>query len=556
MDQEQAWRPIGEPEAPRLLAALVEPKELAERERAGAVAGRPRQMAENRGRRVAAGAIALAGAGALVLWWIPPHGAPTRASLPGTGTPGSAASARAGDAPGAIQEPDVNKRIAAAVVSGAAMAGSAGAQSAVQWRVEDGGNGHWYRGIAMSDPIAWSAARSQAKSRGGDLACVATSAEDLWVYEHVASAPEMWSNVDIFRVGPWLGARGKGGSWGWIDGSVWAYSNFYPGEGTPTAVEQFAHYYAGISQSGQGQQWADYPDGTITRSFVVEWSADCNNDGIVDYGQCRDGSMWDGNANNVPDCCEQGVPCTVLDNPVQWRTEDGGNGHWYQGSVLASGGYTRAAALAAARARRGDLVSLGSPAERDFIAARALNHPRMWVRDGGTTYGPWSGAFMDATCNWTWSDGSQFAYAPWAFGEPDSGCGWAGDNYGCFACKSCGDIASLPAQFVDLGAGNALAPGLLIEWSADCNNDGIVDFGQIRDGSTADTNANGIPDTCECAGADITANGTVDGADLGALLAFWGPAGTVLPEADLNRDGIVNGEDLGILLANWGPCGG
>jgi hypothetical protein len=99
------------------------------------------------------------------------------------------------------------------------------------------------------------------------------------------------------------------------------------------------------------------------------------------------------------------------------------------------------------------------------------------------------------------------------------------------------------------------ANGFIIEWSADCNNDGIVDYGQILQGILPDGNANGIPDTCECGNADITANGMVDGADLGALLAFWGPVGPVLPEADLNRDGTIDGADLGILLSYWGPCG-
>jgi hypothetical protein len=27
-----------------------------------------------------------------------------------------------------------------------------------------------------------------------------------------------------------------------------------------------------------------------------------------------------------------------------------------------------------------------------------------------------------------------------------------------------------------------------------------------------------------------------------------------LPEADMNRDGKVDGADLGHLLASWGPC--
>ena len=39
--------------------------------------------------------------------------------------------------------------------------------------------------------------------------------------------------------------------------------------------------------------------------------------------------------------------------------------------------------------------------------------------------------------------------------------------------------------------------GVLVEWAADCNSDGVVDYGQILVGALADTNANGIPDTCE-----------------------------------------------------------
>ncbi|MCA9283871.1 MAG: VCBS repeat-containing protein [Phycisphaerales bacterium] len=48
---------------------------------------------------------------------------------------------------------------------------------------------------------------------------------------------------------------------------------------------------------------------------------------------------------------------------------------------------------------------------------------------------------------------------------------------------------------------------------------------------------------------DFDNNGTVDGADLGFLLAEWGQKGSI---ADLNGDGTVDGADLGLLLACWG----
>lgn len=49
--------------------------------------------------------------------------------------------------------------------------------------------------------------------------------------------------------------------------------------------------------------------------------------------------------------------------------------------------------------------------------------------------------------------------------------------------------------------------------------------------------------------ADLDGNGTVDGADLGLLLAEWGAVESI---GDLNCDGVVDGADLGSLLAQWG----
>jgi hypothetical protein len=47
---------------------------------------------------------------------------------------------------------------------------------------------------------------------------------------------------------------------------------------------------------------------------------------------------------------------------------------------------------------------------------------------------------------------------------------------------------------------------------------------------------------------DLNADGAVDGADLGILLAAWG---SFDPIADLNHDGVVDGADLGLLLSAW-----
>jgi hypothetical protein len=51
-------------------------------------------------------------------------------------------------------------------------------------------------------------------------------------------------------------------------------------------------------------------------------------------------------------------------------------------------------------------------------------------------------------------------------------------------------------------------------------------------------------------------DGRIDGADLGAVLSYWGPA-TSTPTSracDVDNNGVVNGADLGLLLSNWGLC--
>jgi hypothetical protein len=50
--------------------------------------------------------------------------------------------------------------------------------------------------------------------------------------------------------------------------------------------------------------------------------------------------------------------------------------------------------------------------------------------------------------------------------------------------------------------------------------------------------------------ADLNGDGSVDGNDLGQLLAGWGPCAGCA--GDLNQDGVIDGIDLGRLLAQWG----
>ena len=69
-------------------------------------------------------------------------------------------------------------------------------------------------------------------------------------------------------------------------------------------------------------------------------------------------------------------------------------------------------------------------------------------------------------------------------------------------------------------------------------------------GPIADMGGNTL---CICP-ADFNNDGEVNGADLGILLAYWGPCTGLPCFEDLNNDGEVNGADLGLFLSMWGPC--
>ena len=56
-----------------------------------------------------------------------------------------------------------------------------------------------------------------------------------------------------------------------------------------------------------------------------------------------------------------------------------------------------------------------------------------------------------------------------------------------------------------------------------------------------------------CVG-DLNDDGSINGADLGLLIAGWGPCVDEDCIGDLNEDGTVNGADLGLMIASWGPC--
>jgi hypothetical protein len=263
-------------------------------------------------------------------------------------------------------------------------------------------------------------------------------------------------------------------------------------------------------------------------------------DGIVDYGQCRDGTLPDFNGNNIPDCCEQETACDVGTYPVQWKADEGGNEHWYLLLKAAPDCWDQSR-LAAVQLG-GHLATVSSAPENQFIAGLVSRFYGSNVTIGG---------FKDLSVGaWRWVTGEPWEFTNWQVGEP-----------GCCAPEEWWlDMNMLTGKWRDrvqcIPPGSPYPGLMVVEFDADCNADGLVDKGQILQGQLVDSDQNGVPDVCEvdpCPG-DVTNGGSVDATDLSVILAAWGTNGQGEFDADADNSGLVDGGDLALVLSGWGPC--
>jgi Lectin C-type domain len=188
----------------------------------------------------------------------------------------------------------------------------------------------------------------------------------------------------------------------------------------------------------------------------------------------------------------------AIAQPVQWRLEDGGNGHWYE---LVRTAATWDAAEAAANAAGGHLASITSIAENQFVAAVAAGS------------GAWLGGLQpvgscEPGCGWKWNTDEPWSVSLWDCTEPNQGWGAENEDRVCFS-------VNCTRTLWNDSPGHVLKAAV-IEWDADCNHDGIVDFGQFLSGHLPDANHNGIPDSS----ITITTQPIDQTASVGSMVAF------------------------------------
>jgi len=394
------------------------------------------------------------------------------------------------------------------IVATLAVSGFVHAQNAVQWTQAEGGNGHWYQVITVEsgfpsyNPEAYF---DLAESAGGYAVTITSEEEDIFVYNFSLTVPGAWTIGNGAGFGPTLGARHLGGcSFEWVTGEPWSYASWGPAD--PGCNGGYVAYcVCGQSTPNETERWwADVdPSYGGNLSGVIEYSADCNDDGIVDYGQILDGSLTDENGNGVPDCCDNDTLCSAY----QWKVEDGGNGHWYQ---LVLGSFSWPDAAAHAESLGGHMATLTNEAENGFVGSL----PLMDIEGG------YIGA-TSSSGSWQWITGEPWEFTSWDCTFCQNTCqpDYSWEIYATSGCYYQGQLrwgnwgnSQHPPDF-------CCQANYVIEWEEDCNDDGIVDYGQILDGTLEDLDGNGIPDCCDqgyaCFSLDCNNNGIDDAIDIG-----------------------------------------
>ncbi|MCE2885385.1 MAG: hypothetical protein LW806_10855 [Planctomycetaceae bacterium] len=369
--------------------------------------------------------------------------------------------------------------------------------------------------------MSWTSARQEASSLGGYLATLTTAAENDWVFAQVASAPDLWNGPQ----GPYLGGFrdlsspcGPNCGWRWVTEEPWAFAVW--DRGNPSGgSEAFLHFGNTTPCWCPAARWNDIDDvnpGWPIRAYIVEWSADCNGDGLVDLGQLLDGTLVDANGNYVPDVCESGGGGTGVELIVNGGFSMGSQG-WKASNIDGAGGWR---------------ASGGQPAGMFILndSGGVESDPTIRQTVGSLVEGArylLTGDFRGANI----------------INSPVGGISFAVDLDGSTVFSA----AAISMVTWQSFAVKFEATSSTVEVSMRAEIDGT-------DNDFAIDNISLVLVEHPACVADVSGDGVVDGADLAIMLDSWGTAGGGEFDCDLNGDGVVGGADLTVVLDGWGPC--
>jgi hypothetical protein len=217
-------------------------------------------------------------------------------------------------------------------------------------------------------------------------------------------------------------------------------------------VDENRAFFGGSQCGGvftPSDEWHDMPEDGQARAFVVEFES-------------------------RPAC--ENTPVT------KWRTEDGGNDHYYAVTCSTEGRITWDNAQAAAEASGGHLVTNTSAEENAFVFGLADDAGFWNLTTFKCLVGPWLGGLQPAGSSepaggWKWVTDEPFTYTNWEEGDPDN---FDGDDKIIF-WGGCGGQGRSPFWVDLVGDQRGEVTSYVTEWETpplvqgDVNCDGLVD---------------------------------------------------------------------------------
>jgi hypothetical protein len=188
-----------------------------------------------------------------------------------------------------------------------------------QWRIEDGGNGHWYK-IEYGN-YTWQEAFDLATSVGGYLATLTSAEENEWVWEYAAN-PEGWgAHLGGYQDLEAPDYTEPDGGWRWVTGEEWSFTNWPSNQpDNANGQEHWLHFYSSTSSV-----WNDNSAGH-PNNFIIEFTAlpgsalgACCLDGLcitIASADCEGhGGSWGGAHSSCTDFnCPENCPADVDGN--------------------------------------------------------------------------------------------------------------------------------------------------------------------------------------------------------------------------------------------------
>ena len=252
-------------------------------------------------------------------------------------------------------------------------AASAQSTQAVEWKVSEGGNGHWYKAITY-----WGVTYDSARMTppGAHLASIGTAAE--WNFlKTTFPAGACWAGGEY---------RCESGvcRWAWSDGTPWGFEAWNPGEPDSASSDERL-----LVVFGSQATWFDYLK-THSAGALYEYDEDCNGDGIVDYGQLQNGDLLDSNGNWIPDVCESVVAGVLpVSGPAQGGTQISITGSNFPVKVSVLIGGISATSVTRVSSTR---ITAVTPANLPGVSDVRVNE---WTAENAFYYRPECGSDLD-----------------------------------------------------------------------------------------------------------------------------------------------------------------